>query len=67
MKTIMDKLNELNLILVKWNQTDKSQRFGQFVSNNSDIKVSQDLYNSNDSYGVYSEIVTMFENEELCK
>lgn len=61
---MLQKINELNMLLIKWNQTDKSQRFGQFVQSNTDIILCSELYNSNDSYFVYSEIVSIIEKEQ---
>lgn len=57
----LDKINELNTLLLNWNMSNKSQRFGQFIESNSSIEVGDVLYNSEDSYYVYSEIITKFE------
>lgn len=61
---VIEKINKLNMLLVEWNQTDKSQRFGQFVQSNTDMVLSSELYNSHDSYWVYSEIISTFEKEK---
>ena len=61
----LDSINKLNKMLLDWNLSDKVQRFGQFVESNSDWVVGQELYESFDSFYVYSEIITMIENGYL--
>ena len=61
----LDSINKLNKMLLDWNLSDKVQRFGQFVESNSDWIVGQELYESFDSFYVYSEIITMIENGYL--
>ena len=58
-------INKLNKMLLDWNLSDKAQRFGQFVESNSDWIVGQELYESFDSFYVYSEIITRIENGYL--
>ena len=54
----------LNLKLVAWNQTDKTQRFGQFLESEfSKLVLPLHYYESNDSYEVFSYVCDLIESE----
>ena len=54
----------LNLKLVLWNQTNKAQRFGQFLESEfSKLVLPQYYYESNDSYEVFSHVCDLIEME----
>lgn len=62
----LDMLCELNNQLLNWNLSRKEQRFGQYLeSNMKGLFLPLHYYNSNDSYEVYSHVVTMIEKGEL--
>lgn len=61
----LEAFNKLNKLLLDWNMSNKAQRFGQYIESNSDWELSQELYMSEDSFYVYSEIVTLIEKGEL--
>ena len=54
----------LNMKLVEWNQTDKTQRFGQFLEGEfSKLVLPPYYYESNDSYEVFSYVCDLIESE----
>ena len=54
----------LNLKLVLWNQTNKTQRFGQFLESEfSKLVLPSHYYESNDSYEVFSYVCDLIESE----
>ena len=54
----------LNLKLVSWNQTGKTQRFGQFLESEfSKLVLPSYYYESNDSYEVFSYVCGLIESE----
>ena len=54
----------LNMKLVLWNQTDKTQRFGQFLESEfSKLVLPPYYYDSNDSYEVFSYVCDLIESE----
>ena len=75
----LQSLNKLNVLLLDWNMSNKVQRFGQYIESNSNMQHScidntnkvvfwelgQELYESDDSYYVYSEVVTLIEKGVL--
>lgn len=61
----LQSLNKLNVLLLDWNMSNKVQRFGQYIESNSDWELGQELYMSDDSYYVYSEVVTLIEKGVL--
>ena len=54
----------LNMKLVLWNQTGKTQRFGQFLESEfSKLVLPPYYYESNDSYEVFSYVCDLIERE----
>ena len=54
----------LNMKLVLWNQTGKTQRFGQFLESEfSKLVLPPYYYESNDSYEVFSYVCDLIESE----
>ena len=54
----------LNLKLVLWNQTNKTQRFGQFLEIEFlKLVLPPYYYESNDSYEVFSYVCDLIESE----
>ena len=54
----------LNMKLVLWNQTNKAQRFGQFLESEfSKLVLPQYYYESKDSYEVFSYVCDLIESE----
>ena len=54
----------LNLKLVLWNQTNKTQRFGQFLESEfSKLVLPSYYYESNDSYEAFSYVCGLIESE----
>ena len=54
----------LNIKLVLWNQTNKTQRFGQFLESEfSKLVLPPYYYESNDSYEVFSYVCDLIESE----
>ena len=54
----------LNMKLVAWNQSGKTQRFGQFLESEfSKLVLPAYYYESNDSYEVFSYICDLIESE----
>ena len=57
----LENMNMLNVILVNWNMSDKSQRFGQYVENNTNLILGSELYYEVDSYKVYAKCCDLIE------
>lgn len=54
----------LNLKLILWDQTNKTQRFGQFLESEfSKLVLPPYYYESNDSYEVFSYVCDLIESE----
>jgi len=54
----------LNMKLILWNQTNKAQRFGQFLESEfSKLVLPLYYYESNDSYEVFSYVCDIIESE----
>ena len=54
----------LNLKLILWNQSGKTQRFGQFLESEfSKLVLPPYYYESNDSYEVFSYVCDLIESE----
>ena len=54
----------LNMKLILWNQTGKTQRFGQFLESEfSKLVLPPYYYESNDSYEVFSHVCDLIEME----
>lgn len=54
----------LNLKLILWNQSGKTQRFGQFPESEfSKLVLPPYYYESNDSYEVFSYVCDLIESE----
>ena len=54
----------LNMKLVLWNQTGKTQRFGQFLESEfSKLVLPQYYYESNDVYEVFYYVCDLIESE----
>ena len=55
---------DLNMKLILWNQTGKTQRFGQFLESEfSKLVLPQYYYESNDGYEVFSYVCDLIESE----
>ena len=54
----------LNMKLILWNQTGKTQRFGQFLESEfSKLVLPLHYFESNDSYEVFSYVCDLIESE----
>ena len=54
----------LNLKLILWNQSGKTQRFGQFLESEfSKLVLPPYYYESNDSYEIFSYVCDLIESE----